>query len=103
MMFLCMDANFRLKNQLVSNYSQDPGLGIGWSYMVPRIPYEKYVLSRASDEDVSPLSFPHLGCLKLFSRSAHALDFRRSRRPIRNFRLAYDTLVSTRWFAAALR
>ncbi len=24
-LLLCMDANFRLKNQLVSNYSQDPG------------------------------------------------------------------------------
>jgi len=29
-----MDANFRLKNQLVSNYSVDPGLGIGLAYMV---------------------------------------------------------------------
>ena len=102
-MFLCMDANFRLKNQLVSNYSQDPGLGIGWSYMAPRIPYEKYVLSRASDEDVSPPSFSCLGCLEPSFRSAHVLDFRPSHRPIQNFRLVYDTLVSTRWFAAALR
>lgn len=47
-----MDANFRLKNQLVSNYSQDPGLGIGLAYMVPREPYEDYVLSRAKDDDV---------------------------------------------------
>lgn len=47
-----MDANFRLKNQLVSNYSQDPGLGIGWAFMVPRVPCEQYVLSRASDDDV---------------------------------------------------
>ncbi|PPR02783.1 hypothetical protein CVT26_009394 [Gymnopilus dilepis] len=53
MFFICMDANFRLKNQLVSNYSQDPGLGIGWAYMVPRKPYEKYVLSKASDDDIS--------------------------------------------------
>ncbi|PPQ81774.1 hypothetical protein CVT26_010082 [Gymnopilus dilepis] len=53
MIFLCMDANFRLKNQLVSNYSQDPGLGIGWAYMVPRKPYEQYVLSRANDDDIS--------------------------------------------------
>ncbi|KAJ3503439.1 hypothetical protein NLJ89_g8431 [Agrocybe chaxingu] len=53
MMFVCLDANFRLKNQLVSNYSQDPGLGIGWAYMVPRAPYEGYVLSRSNDEDVS--------------------------------------------------
>lgn len=52
-MFICMDANFRLKNQLVSNYSQDPGFGIGLAYMVPREPYEQYVLSRADDKDVS--------------------------------------------------
>ena len=48
-----MDANFRLKNNLVSNYSQDPGLGTGWAYLLPRVAYEMYVLSRASDEDVS--------------------------------------------------
>lgn len=51
-----MDANFRLKNQLVSNYSQDPGLGIGWAYMLPREAYEGYVLSRVDDEDVSSVS-----------------------------------------------
>ncbi|KAJ3487311.1 hypothetical protein NLJ89_g11723 [Agrocybe chaxingu] len=48
-----MDANFQLKNQLVSNYSQDPGLGMGWAYMIPRQPYESYVLSQANDEDIS--------------------------------------------------
>jgi len=47
-----MDANFRLKNQMVSNYSADPGLGIGMAYMVPRKPYENYALSRATDDDV---------------------------------------------------
>lgn len=57
MMIICMDANFRLKNQMVSNYSQDPGLGIGWAYMVPHKPYEKYVLSRASDADVRYYAF----------------------------------------------
>jgi len=53
MLFLCIDANFWLKNQLVSNYSQDLGLGIGLAYMLPREEYEAYVLSRASDGDVS--------------------------------------------------
>ncbi|KAF9552469.1 hypothetical protein CPC08DRAFT_738160 [Agrocybe pediades] len=51
--FICLDANFRLKNQLVSNYSQDPGLGIGWVYMLPREPYESYIMSRANDADIS--------------------------------------------------
>lgn len=53
MIFLCMDANFRLKNQVVSNYSQDPGLGIGWAYLVPRIPYRNYILSHTNDTDAS--------------------------------------------------
>lgn len=55
MLFVCMDANFRLKNQLVSNYSVDPGLGIVWAYMVPREPYERYVLSQADEKDVGPV------------------------------------------------
>ena len=70
MVFVCMDANFRLKNQLVSNYSQDPGLGTGWAYMVPRKPYENYVLSKATDDDVS--SF--LGLDSLLADAAIQLD-----------------------------
>ena len=50
---ISLDANFRLKNNLVSNYSQDPGLGVGWAYLLPRIAYKAYVLSKASDEEVS--------------------------------------------------
>lgn len=48
-----MDANFRLKNQLVSNFSTDPGLGSGMAYMVPQSSYETYVLSQADADDVS--------------------------------------------------
>jgi len=70
MMIICMDANFRLKNQIVSNYSQDPGLGIGWAYMVPRLPYEMYVLSRANDIDVSFAHNHHVFTLTTFSRLA---------------------------------
>ena len=51
--YVGMDANFRLKNQLVSSYSADPGLGIGMAYFVPREEYEEYVLSKASAGDVS--------------------------------------------------
>lgn len=50
---VCLDANFRLKNQLRSSYAKDPGLGTGWAYFVPREEYIKHVLKFASDEDVS--------------------------------------------------
>ncbi|PPQ97677.1 LOW QUALITY PROTEIN: hypothetical protein CVT26_001860, partial [Gymnopilus dilepis] len=53
MMFILMDANFRLQNQMVSSYSQDPGLGTGWAYVVEREPYEKYVLSQVNDQEIS--------------------------------------------------
>ncbi|PPQ73936.1 hypothetical protein CVT26_006557 [Gymnopilus dilepis] len=52
LVFLCIDANFRLKNQLVSNYSVDPGLGTGLSYTIKREPYEQYLKSRANDLDI---------------------------------------------------
>ncbi len=52
MALICMDANFRLKNHLVSNFSVDPGLWNGTAYMTPRGPYEAYVLSQADAEDV---------------------------------------------------
>lgn len=71
MMIVCMDANFRLKNQLVSNYSQDPGLGTGLAYMVPRRPYESYALSRASDEDVGAFSFSFRFFLTLDPKDQH--------------------------------
>ena len=55
-MLVCMDANFRLKNNLVSNFSQDPGLGNGSAYMVARPQYEEYILSQADSEDVRTVS-----------------------------------------------
>ncbi|PBK81491.1 hypothetical protein ARMGADRAFT_1048805 [Armillaria gallica] len=52
-LMLCMDANFHLKNQMVSSYSRDLGLGIRWGYFVLRDPYDKFVLNHMSDEDIS--------------------------------------------------
>lgn len=60
-MLVCMDANFRLKNHLVSNHSTDPGLSNGMAYMTPRPPYEEYVLSQADADDVSVDVSPYLG------------------------------------------
>ncbi|KAE9394197.1 hypothetical protein BT96DRAFT_958865 [Gymnopus androsaceus JB14] len=50
---VAMDANFRLKEQLVSSHSRDPGLNDGKGYFVQREPYEKYILSLASEDDIS--------------------------------------------------
>lgn len=50
---LAMDANFRLKNQLVSSWSRDPGMGIGAAYFVALPGLEGYVKSRMHEDDVS--------------------------------------------------
>lgn len=71
-----MDANFRLKNQLVSSYSADPGLGIGMAYFVPREGYEDYVLSKTSQGDVSGFLF-YRKEIQLAFRSALVSDFKR--------------------------
>ncbi len=70
-----MDANFRLKNQLVSSYSADPGLGIGMAYFVPRAEYEEYVMSKASEGDVSG-SFIYMNHIHLASRLTPVLAFK---------------------------
>ncbi|KAK0495266.1 hypothetical protein EDD18DRAFT_1310020 [Armillaria luteobubalina] len=53
LLLICINVNFCLKNQTVSSYSRDPGLGIGWSYFTAHEPYEDYVQSRAMDTDIS--------------------------------------------------
>ncbi|KAL0572490.1 hypothetical protein V5O48_009477 [Marasmius crinis-equi] len=52
-LYVCIDFNFRLKNQLVSSWSRDPGMADGWSYFVPRAPYEAHVAKFVDEEDVS--------------------------------------------------
>ncbi len=48
-----MDANLRLKNQLVSSFSRDPPLGLGWAYFVEQAPYEEYIKKLMHEDDVS--------------------------------------------------
>ncbi|KAK0211417.1 hypothetical protein IW262DRAFT_1450620 [Armillaria fumosa] len=43
LLLICIDANFCLKNQIVSSYSRDPGLSIGWLYFTAHKPYEDYI------------------------------------------------------------
>lgn len=71
MILICLDANFRLKNQLTSNFSTDPGLGIGWAYMLPLEEYDEYVLSQADEDDVGTPTFEHSEYLNIIIRSVH--------------------------------
>ncbi|KAL0572904.1 hypothetical protein V5O48_009073, partial [Marasmius crinis-equi] len=49
---LCLDANFRLKEQTVSSHSRDPALCDGQGYFVGRKDYEHWVEENKTREDV---------------------------------------------------
>ncbi|KAF5335445.1 hypothetical protein D9758_017825 [Tetrapyrgos nigripes] len=50
-LFLAIDANFRLRNRVVSSTDKSPILGDGWAYLVNSIPYRKHIEGHVSDTD----------------------------------------------------
>ncbi|KAJ6467014.1 hypothetical protein C8R45DRAFT_1106429 [Mycena sanguinolenta] len=55
-LFLALDACFRLKCRLVSSDLRDPGLGTGWAYFVENEPYRQYLLSVTDQDEISTCS-----------------------------------------------
>ncbi|KAK7013942.1 CxC2 domain-containing protein [Favolaschia claudopus] len=55
-MFLALDACFRLKRRLVSSDLRDPGLGTGWAYFVEPGPYREFLLTVTDQEEMSTCS-----------------------------------------------
>ncbi|KAJ7025854.1 hypothetical protein C8F04DRAFT_967229 [Mycena alexandri] len=56
LLFLALDACFRLKRCLVSSELRDPGLGTGWAYFVEQEPYRAYLLTRTNETEMSTCS-----------------------------------------------
>ncbi|KAK7057356.1 CxC2 domain-containing protein [Favolaschia claudopus] len=54
--FLALDACFRLKRRLVSSDLRDPGLGTGWAYFVEPGPYREFLLTVTDQEEMSTCS-----------------------------------------------
>ncbi|KAF7303422.1 CxC2 domain-containing protein [Mycena indigotica] len=55
-MFIAMDACFRLKRRSISNELRDPGLGTGWAYMVEWEPYRAHLLTITDEQEMSTCS-----------------------------------------------
>ncbi|KAJ8502454.1 hypothetical protein ONZ45_g11741 [Pleurotus djamor] len=56
MLFVSIDANFRLKNRLRKNEKTDPGLHTGLAYFVPQQPYNEHILRHVTEADISSCS-----------------------------------------------
>ncbi|KAJ7808072.1 hypothetical protein B0H14DRAFT_2380861, partial [Mycena olivaceomarginata] len=55
-LYIAIDACFRLKRCLVSSEKKDPGLGTGWSYFTEDPPFRKYLLSVTDQKEMSTCS-----------------------------------------------
>lgn len=84
-LFLALDACFRLKRRLVSNYIRDPGLGTGWSYFVVPEPYRQFLLTVTDQVEVRNLDQDIHVVLTMFCRSLPAVVWRHWITPTRNF------------------
>ncbi|KAF8887913.1 hypothetical protein CPB85DRAFT_1258242 [Mucidula mucida] len=51
-LFLAIDANFRLCNAVVSTTERDPPLGDGWAYFIEQAPYNVHIRTFVSQEDM---------------------------------------------------
>ncbi|KAF7342850.1 CxC2 domain-containing protein [Mycena sanguinolenta] len=55
-LFLAIDACFRLKRRMISSEIKDPGLGTGWAYVTENPPYRHYLLSVTDQKEMSTCS-----------------------------------------------
>ncbi|KAJ7817572.1 hypothetical protein B0H13DRAFT_2379555 [Mycena leptocephala] len=55
-LYIAIDACFRLKRRLVSSEKKDPGLGTGWAYFTEDVPYRKYLMSVTDQKEMSTCS-----------------------------------------------
>ncbi|KAK6968964.1 CxC2 domain-containing protein [Favolaschia claudopus] len=55
-LFLALDACFRLKRRMISSEIKDPGLGTGWAYVMENAPYRHYLLTVTDQKEMSTCS-----------------------------------------------
>ncbi|KAJ7936119.1 hypothetical protein B0H13DRAFT_2226828 [Mycena leptocephala] len=55
-LFLALDACFRLKRRMVSSEAKDPGLGTGWAYVLENAPYRHFLMTVTDQKEMSTCS-----------------------------------------------
>ncbi|KAJ7841073.1 hypothetical protein B0H14DRAFT_3457691 [Mycena olivaceomarginata] len=55
-LFIALDACFRLKRRMISSEIKDPGLGTGWAYVTENPPYRHYLLTVTEQKEMSTCS-----------------------------------------------
>ncbi|KAJ7512294.1 hypothetical protein B0H11DRAFT_2214098 [Mycena galericulata] len=55
-LFIALDACFRLKRRMVSSLLKDPPLGAGWAYLVEHVPYRKFLATATDQKEMNTCS-----------------------------------------------
>ncbi|KAJ7795036.1 hypothetical protein B0H14DRAFT_2532632 [Mycena olivaceomarginata] len=55
-LFIALDACFRLKRRMISSEFKDPGLGTGWAYVTENAPYRHFLLTVTDQKEMSTCS-----------------------------------------------
>ncbi|KAJ7898154.1 hypothetical protein B0H14DRAFT_3080805 [Mycena olivaceomarginata] len=55
-LFIALDACFRLKRCMISSEIKDPSLGMGWAYVTENLPYRHYLLGVTDQKEMSTCS-----------------------------------------------
>ncbi|KAJ7444081.1 hypothetical protein B0H11DRAFT_1747673 [Mycena galericulata] len=55
-LFLALDACFRLKRRMISSEMKDPGLGTGWAYVMENAPYRHFLRTVTDQKEMSTCS-----------------------------------------------
>ncbi|KAJ7188443.1 hypothetical protein C8R46DRAFT_1205599 [Mycena filopes] len=55
-LFLALDACFRLKRRMISSEIKDPGLGTGWGYVMENAPYRHFLQTVTDQKEMSTCS-----------------------------------------------
>ncbi|KAF7331292.1 CxC2 domain-containing protein [Mycena kentingensis (nom. inval.)] len=55
-LFVALDACFRLKRRLISNWAKDPPSGMAWAYMTDPVIYGRFIESITEQDDMSTCS-----------------------------------------------
>ncbi|KAG1735743.1 uncharacterized protein EDB91DRAFT_1238195 [Suillus paluster] len=72
-LFVAIDANFRLKHKVVSSDTADPSLNAGWAYFVHKDSYKSYLADRATEKQERSTCVSHNAVNMVDTKSSRGL------------------------------
>ncbi|KAJ6447458.1 hypothetical protein C8R45DRAFT_948522 [Mycena sanguinolenta] len=110
-LFLALDACFRLKRQMISSEIKDPALGSGWAYVMETTPYRHYLLTVTDQNEcqmstcsgLAALDYANMKFLRGYSTTGVGMGVPQLYRPETRYWLIHDKSLASTTFNHASR